>query len=87
MSVDWDVEVELIEPAVFPSLNVVRQKMPLRAAIEAMLAMPRERQNRSGISLHRPIMVEVDGRRALQGYLNGAAVRYLVGQHDFPAHV
>ncbi|WP_294391986.1 hypothetical protein [uncultured Sphingomonas sp.] len=82
--IDWNMEVELFEPDKLPSLRILRSKMALGDAVEAILAMDRDRMSRSGIGLHKPVPVRIEGRLGLQGYLSGHVVRLLVGQGDFP---
>ncbi|WP_294392526.1 hypothetical protein [uncultured Sphingomonas sp.] len=84
-SIDWSMEVELFEPDKPPSLRILRTKMTLRDAVETILAMPRERWTRSGIGLHAPIYMELEGRPVLQGYLSGHAARQMAGEFEFPS--
>ena len=83
MILGWHAEVELLTPDAPPSLRIVRTRMTLRQAFERLLALPRDLQDRTGISLHGPVRLMAGRRPALQGFLTAAAVRELVGEYNF----
>ena len=85
LPIDFDMEVELLQPDVPPSLGIVRSRMTLRDALEAILEMPRDRWLRSGIGLSKPIRMMLHGREMSQCYLSSFAARALVGEHDVPS--
>ncbi len=82
--IDWSMEVELFEPDKPPSLRILRSRMTLRDAVETILAMPRERWTRSGIGLHSPVHMNLEGRPVLQEYLSGHAARQVAAAFEFP---
>jgi hypothetical protein len=82
--IDWTAEVVLIQPEEPPSLRMTRTVMTLGEAVEAILAMPHDSWTRSGIGLHAPVLMILDGRPIAQGYLSGHAARILAHEHLFP---
>jgi hypothetical protein len=83
---DLTCPVELIEPGARGDLRVRRTPMTLQHALDLFLGWPEDRQNRSGISLQQPIPIDLGGRAALAGYLNGWAVRAILQADWYAGH-